>query len=300
MLKQIWVCLSFILSSAAATHAWARPSNLNLSVDGTVDYLALGDSIPFGDNSFIPYTAEARPDLRAFVGYADYVGTWAFAGHYRNLACPGESSGSFLDLTQPSMGCQAFKEELPLKTAYEGSQMDAALDLIALNPQMKLITISLGGNDYLLVKQNCEIKFPDDEKQQKDCILRDVFPAIGRASQNIGTIIKSIRQAGFRGKILMTNSYSLDYADPVITTSAVVGNIVFGVTSLLEKGGVVDFFGAFGWRSAPLKGDLCSTGLLIKNPKVPVPAGENRCDYHPTAEGAELLAKLVINEYRKW
>src|ERR1700710_989392 len=64
----------------------------------TVRYLGLGDSIAYGENGFVPYTKEARPNGDAFVGYPDLLGRQDFGGQYANLGCPGATTDSFLSL----------------------------------------------------------------------------------------------------------------------------------------------------------------------------------------------------------
>src|SRR5882724_11111858 len=45
-----------------------------------VQYLAVGDSIAYGDNGFIAHTADARPDPGVYVGYPDLVGMERYDG----------------------------------------------------------------------------------------------------------------------------------------------------------------------------------------------------------------------------
>ncbi|HEY1532650.1 MAG TPA: hypothetical protein VGF76_01485, partial [Polyangiaceae bacterium] len=78
-----------------------------------VEYLAVGDSIAYGDNGFIDHTAEARPDPSVFIGYPDLVGAEVYDGRYINLGCPGATTGSFSSLDEDDNGCHAIQTDNP-------------------------------------------------------------------------------------------------------------------------------------------------------------------------------------------
>lgn len=99
-------------------------------------YLALGDSYATG------YQPGVGDDLTG--GYVGGVLTayqqLAPGAQLKNLACGGETIGTFLDGGP--------------RCSYAGSQMDNALAFLAAHPDTGLITVDIGGNDA----QNCVAK----------------------------------------------------------------------------------------------------------------------------------------------
>ncbi len=285
--------VSLLLLFIGISTSAARASDLlDGQDDGTIDYLALGDSLPFGDNGFIPYTAEARPDPFQFVGFADYVGQWGFAGRFRNIACPGESTGSFIDNAVPSVGCLAYKEKIGLKTAYTITQLDLALELIRKNPQMKLITLTLGGNDNYLYIQECQKEYPNDSEGAAQCLKNGFQPLLDKINQNLTLILTSIRSAGFKGKLFLTNFYSRDLNDQADVTTAMVANFSYAKTAIQNRARPIDVFLPFSAAALFHKGKVCDTGLLIKN----VAQVEPPCDVHYSDLGARLVAKIILEQ----
>lgn len=98
-------------------------------------YLALGDSLAYG----------YQPDGDIVQGYADdfYADLQAQgARSLTNLACPGETSGTFIH-----GGCPYWWTR---KTLYTGSQLDAALAFISGHRgRVSPVTIDIGANDAL-------------------------------------------------------------------------------------------------------------------------------------------------------
>jgi hypothetical protein len=68
------------------------------------NYLALGDSVPFGYNPLL-VTHGVNPSV--FVGYPQLAAN-LFTPNLNvfNASCPGETSGSMIDMTAPDNGCQ--------------------------------------------------------------------------------------------------------------------------------------------------------------------------------------------------
>lgn len=267
---------------------------------GTVDYLGLGDSIPFGDNQFIPYNLENRPDFSAFVGYPDYVGNWYFGGRYRNLGCPGETTASFLDYTQPSLGCEKYKAILPLKTVYTGSQIDKAEELIAKNPQMKLISLTLIGNDYFLLLQKCTAENEGNPDALEQCLIQGALGTISTAVKNLKVIVSRLKAAGFKGKIVVSTLYTNDLRDTSRALIIGAGNVALSAAVISEGARVVDFFARAAADEVKVGGNGCETNLFIPNPISPVPEGALECDYHPAPAGAQAFAQLVWWRYKQW
>jgi lysophospholipase L1-like esterase len=268
-------------------------------------YLGIGDSIAFGQNGFIPYTPEARPDASAFVGYPDMLGNTIFFGRYKNIGCPGESTASFFDVTAPDFGCQSIKQFAPntLHVPYQGSQSAEVLSLLATN-HVKLVTISIGGNDLLLVQKICVEKTPTDPGAVAQCLAAEAPAAIGGAAANVGRIFSTLRASGYRGQIAYVNLYATNYADPTLTGAVsglnnAVKSVVAAANAQHANIRVADAFTPFSLAAKPFGGDACAAGLLIRNPVQPVPAGQPACDVHPSPEGARLLAKAVVRAFTK-
>src|ERR1039457_800724 len=120
--------------------------------DKDVTYLALGDSIAFG---YDPTVAVPAPNK--YVGYPEKVAQFEFRKEI-NAACPGETSGSFLVFGARDNHCQDFKNAYGLHTNYPGvAQASFAASELASNKHINLVTLSLGGNDLLLLQQDCSL-----------------------------------------------------------------------------------------------------------------------------------------------
>ena len=260
-------------------------------------YLGIGDSIAFGDNGFIPYTAQARPNDRPFVGYPDLVGRELFHGQYQNTGCPGETSASFLDASAPDNGCQALKKDAPrsLHVRYTGAQLDQALSMIAANKRLKAITLSISGNDLLLLQKACIAATPTDPAAITTCISTKLPDAVTRAGQNVGKIWAAIRAVGFQGELIYVAQYSTDYGNPLFVQAFSAMNSALATATTAVGGKVADVFTAFSKASEPFQGNACSAGLLIKNPEK---NAQPACDMHPSRKGRELIADTVEALFR--
>ncbi len=264
--------------------------------DGPARYVALGDSVAYGQNGFIPYTAAARPDDKAFVGYADLFGLEEFGSRrYDNIACPGETTASFLDVTATDNGCQAYKKYFPqaMHVAYTQSQISELLQLLSANERVHTLTLSIGGNDLLVLNQSCIAKTPTDPAAIGACIQQGAPTAIGAAARNVGAIWATVLKAGFKGRFAYVTQYESNFADPIATPAFVALNGALSQVTIAAGGKVVDGFKAFQDASAAFGGDACKAGLLIPNPVQPVPAGQPACDVHPTPAGRAILAAAV-------
>src|SRR4051794_22860131 len=81
-------------------------------------YLALGDSVAFGlDVRLLPSPLTPPPVILpspdAFTGYPEVVADIEHLLQSKkevNAACPGETSGSFMNVGNPDYGCNSFRE----------------------------------------------------------------------------------------------------------------------------------------------------------------------------------------------
>jgi len=240
----------------------------------------------------LPPFAQTIPTPKQFVGFPE---TLAAAEHINvlNASCPGESSGSFLNITAPDDGCNSphlqpgpppppFKLSIGLKANYTGAQMDFAVSQLQANPHINLVTLTIGANDVLLVLAQCGT--------DTTCVQNGLNQALQAYAGNLATILTQIR-VHYKGTLIMTKYYSPS-AD-LTPIAAAVNTVMTQVAAQLatQKGFnpvlFADGFTAFQIASAPYNGDPCQAGLLIQLPPPNPP-----CDIHPSPRGRDLLAAV--------
>src|ERR1035441_6996161 len=174
-------------------------------------YLALGDSIAFGYNPtlFPPYKAvPPLPTPNQFIGYPERVEEYERLLHSEqevNAACPGETSGSFWIPGAPDNGCQAFKAEIGRHTAYPGiTQARFAGSELTSNIHINLVTLSIGGNDLLLLQQKCA---NPDPRVFALCVQNDLPGVLTTYGGNLTQILGGIR-ANYQGTLIVMKSYA--------------------------------------------------------------------------------------------
>jgi lysophospholipase L1-like esterase len=252
------------------------------AADGT--YLALGDSVAFG---YVPPQAVPTPnyfDPRSFVGYPEDV---AQALHLRvsNASCPGETTASMFVPGAQSNGCEnslgsavGYRTQYPLHVQYRGTQMQYALQYLAVHRHTRLVTIDIGANDVFL----CE------ETTADGCASTAEFdPVLQEIGANLTTIYTLIRDvAHYHGLLVALTYYSLSYSDPAeVAGTEALDSVIASVTEKFG-GKVADGFAAFEGPSAAFGGSPCAAGLLIKLP-------DGTCDVHPSPAGHLLLAQAI-------
>jgi len=259
-------------------------------VSGNIEYLALGDSIAYGENIFVPDTKEARPNGDAFVGYPDLIGPEAFDGHYANLGCPGVTTASYLSLDGVDNGCRAFQEKMgyTLHVPYTGTQADKAREILRNNP-IRLVTISLGGNDLLHALNDCTDLTPDDSAAALQCAIAALPQLLTDGAANLTEVVKQIRE-DYDGELIYVNLYS-NYPSTEPATFAINGwNGKMAPVFEGANAEIADAFAAFQAEAEAADGDPCAAGLLVPNPT----EGESpACDVHPSEKGARLLADTI-------
>ena len=255
-----------------------------------IQYLAVGDSIAYGENLFVPDTKAARPNGDAFVGYPDLIGPEAFGGHYANLGCPGATTASYLSLDGVDNGCRDFQEQWldTLHVPYTGTQADKATEILRAN-KVKVVTVGLGGNDLLHALSECTALTPDDADAAFSCAVAALPQVIKDGAANLEEIVKRIRQ-DFSGELIYVNVYSTYLTSDPATVAISAWNKNVAAPFEDSDGEVADAFGAFGAEADKADGDPCAAGLLIPNP---VDGEMPACDIHPSEKGARLLADTV-------
>lgn len=236
-------------------------------------YLALGDSVPFGfDPAVIPpvgakyfgYPEKAAPKLKLAL---------------TNASCPGQTSSGFISRKGTDNGCFAFRK-IPgaMHTSYYRTQLDYAVSFLRWHPETRLVTISLGANDLLLI---CAVPSSDQCTSGVPGVLADY-------ERNLTKILKSIRRV-YDGKLVAVTYYSTNYADPFTTGAVAALNAVESRVVQTFGGTTADGFAAFGAVAAGFGGQTCKTGLLIG------PDSNGVCNIHPSPAGAKLLADTLID-----
>jgi lysophospholipase L1-like esterase len=243
-------------------------------------YLALGDSISFGYDPTVTAPTPAK-----FTGYPEIVAAveHLLSSHKEvNASCPGQSSASFLNPGVPDIGCQGFKNTIGLHTAYTGSQMSFAVSQLLSDKHINLVTLSIGGNDLLLLEQQCAATSSFD-----GCVGNFLPSVLGAYAQNLAQILTELRkQANYGGELILVKYYSPN-ADPLfIQTVAALNQVMVQVGSQFGAK-FADGFTAFQVASALFKGDPCKAGLLIR-------LSATTCDVHPSPLGRDLLAATVV------
>jgi len=263
-------CVLALVSVVPASATSTSNSNPN-------NYLALGDSVPFG---YDPLLVKPGVDPSVFVGYPQLAAN-LFRPKLKvfNATCPGETSGSLIDVTARDNGCQSYRQYVgALHVSYQGSQLQYAERYVAANPRTRFVSLMIGANDLFLLQKDCH--------NDNACIMAGL-PGLGGALQtNLTTIYSGLRAAGFKGDFVAVTYYSTNYTDPVITEAVGALDGVLTVVTKAFGGKVADGFGTFEVATAPYGGDTCAAGLLIH-------LTTTTCDIHPSSAGAALLASAL-------
>jgi hypothetical protein len=250
--------------------------------DTVPTYLALGESISFG---FDPTVAQPwSPDK--FTGYPEVVASVLQIpkGNEINASCPGETSASFLTLGAPDNGCQNFKSVFGLHTNYLGTQKDFAVSQLKTNKHINLVTLSIGGNELLILEAYCTANPPF-----ATCVANNLQGVLTAFGQNLFLILTDIRdhhQGNYNGTLILMKQYSPS-ADPLfVQTIAALDQVMVQVgTPFGAK--FADGFGAFQIYSSFFQNDPCKAGLLVH-------LTPTSCDVHPSVNGRNLLAATVL------
>jgi len=243
-------------------------------------YLALGDSVSFG---FITQAGFEYFNPDNFIGFPTYVGQ-AIKLRTSNAACPGETTGSFLSSTALDDGCRAYRAAVPLHVSYTSTQLDFALSFLKSHPETRLVTVGLGANDLLLLRNACG-GIPA-------CIAAGLQQVLTDVAANLLEILNDLRATGFRGIIVVVNYYSVDYSDPIETGFTAALNQAIAAASAQTGTIVADVFTAFQTASVPAGGHTCNAGLLNASSR-----NEFTCDVHPSQSGQMLIARTVAQTF---
>ena len=179
-----------LVGALAVPAAAASQSNHNPN-----NYLALGDSVPFGFN---PLLAQPGVSSDVFVGYPQLASD-LFRPRKKlfNASCPGETSTSLITGSRPDNGCQNYRQFIgPLHVAYSTSQLEYAKSFVVANLRTRLITMMIGANDLFLLQDICATS------PNPNCLTDGIPGLLATLANNLTTIYSILRQAGFRGEFV--------------------------------------------------------------------------------------------------
>src|SRR6266566_4085488 len=188
--------------------------SLLASNDKDYTYLALGDSIAYGFDPTLFNPTLPPPTPAQFTGYPEIVAQVEHLLQSKkevNAACPGETSGSFLNVNSPDNGCNGlgpqgqppFKTSIGLHTNYSGSQLEFAVSQLTSNKHINLVTLGIGGNDLLMVEEQCVVN-PNTFAVCVNALLPGVLQSYGA---NLAAILTAIR-AHYSGTLVLVKNYS--------------------------------------------------------------------------------------------
>jgi len=269
------VVLSFTLAALACGGAPEGTTSESSSLLGkSPAYLSLGDSVPFGyDPTHLPPLAPPPKTLNVFVGYPTYLDA-AIDDVLTNPTCPGETSASFMIAGAPDRGCQDFRKDFGLHVSYAGTQQDFALAFLASHPETKLITLTIGANDALLLAQSCA---------DQTCIAN----GLAATAQNVIAILTTLRHASPTAQIILTLYYAPSLDPGILSLTHALNSTLSQAVALASAGVVVvDLKAAFDAADASFGGDPCKAGLLVRLP-------DGTCDIHPSQTGQKLIARTI-------
>ena len=267
-------CSSAAGSTTSASTSAASAASTSAAGGGS--YLALGDSVPFG---FRLGAMADFPDATKFTGYPELVGE-DLGLDVINAACPGETTGSFVDATAQSNGCQnsahsglGYRTAYPLHVPYAAAdqgQLDFAVKTLTDTDDVELVTLQVGANDGFLCQQTTADRCTSPTE------VRDLAFNV---QANLDRILKTVR-AHYDGQLVVVTYYALDYSDQTWAATQVLDS---GIAQIAQenRADVADGYEAFRAAAAAAGGSSVDAGLVLPN------------DVHPTAQGQRLLADAV-------
>lgn len=255
-------------------------------------YLAIGDSYAVG------YLAGIGPSTDGFVD--GVVAGAADAGRplqVINVGCSGATTASLIG----TPGCEP-AALAPGADPYSTTQLDAAVAFLEAHPgEVALITVSIGGNDVI----PCAITGPD--------LVACVTTATTTMAANLTTALDRIRAAAPDALVVGTTYPDVALGAWVTTFPGAKERAAESVTAFRDviNPALLDAYTAAGGRFVDVTeatggyGSLDDTTTLDPYGEVPTPVAQvceltafcSDFDIHPTPDGYDLIAGLVLAEY---
>jgi len=256
--------------------------------------LVLGDSVAFGYIAAVDSVGYFYTRPENFMGFANDLGERLHLDAV-NASCPGATTSSFLSSTAPDNGCKAYRELYRLHVDYQSTQLQFATQYLRSHREVRLVTLTLGANDGLLLEISCAEIPNATPATVETCIQAGAAAVFTKVAENIGAILANLRATGYGGAIILTNYYSTDYSDstqPGITELTAALNAAIAAPAHAYGAVVADVFTVFHTVASDpaFGGQTCKTGLL--NPDVSTP---NACNEHPALTGHRLIATSIAH-----
>ncbi|MBI4908101.1 MAG: hypothetical protein HY820_31035 [Acidobacteria bacterium] len=259
-------------------------------------YLALGDSVSFGLDPTLLLNSPP-PKASDFAGYPEIVrANSKKIAESVNASCPGETSASFLDPNALNNGCthpnvafpdlDPFKDWIGLHVEYPLSQMEFAVSHLLDNRNTKLVTLSIGANDLILLQYQCAF--------DPACMNDRVNGVLNEYADNLSRILAAIRiQGRFNGTLVLVKYYS-PTSDPLSIQLISALNATMEQVGNVFEAEFADGFTAFQKASESFGGNPCKAHLLV-----PLSLDLSVCDVHPSRIGQAVLAATVLEAFGK-
>ena len=249
-------------------------------------YLALGDSVTFGYEEPTVVPAPDYPDASSFLGSPQQLGAELHL-IVANAACPGETSSSLIDSSAQSNGCEnsvssapgGYRTQYPLHVRYKGAQLAYALAYLHAHPDVRLVSLMIGANDYFV----CVATTKDGCTSAAE--RRALFVKI---AGNVRRIVTAIRnKAHYSGQLAIVNYYSLNYASA--SDDALISALNKSLDAAAKPFHVVVADGYRQLEAAAVHsgGNTCEAGLLSQL------GSPGNCGIHPSYAGQALLAQAL-------
>src|ERR1700689_3286426 len=156
------------------------------------EVLVLGDSIAFGYIAAVDSVGYFYTRPENFMGFANDLGERLHLDAV-NASCPGATTGSFLSSAAPDNGCKGYRELYRLHVDYQGTQIEFATRYLRSHPEVRLVTLTLGANDGLLLEISCA-EIPNPTPDRVEAFIEAGAPAVfAKVAENIGTILANLR-----------------------------------------------------------------------------------------------------------
>lgn len=245
------------------------------------NYLALGDSVTFG---YVEPNSVPTPDYSNasnFVGFPEDLAS-DLSINVANAACPGETSSSLINDTLQSNGCETqpgggpgYRAAYPLHVSYAASQLRYGLKYLKTTPDVRLVSLMIGANDYFL----CQETTPDQcqSASEQDAVFATL-------KHNLKDILSHIRRY-YHGQLVVVDYYAPSSAlDGLTEVSDAFENRVVAPYHVE----IADGFGAFqqAEAAAGTPDDPCAAGLLTV-------LSSGGCGIHPSAAGQTVLTQAI-------
>jgi lysophospholipase L1-like esterase len=282
--------LALASAPALAKTSSKTPKAPNISVHTPVTpgsgYLALGDSVTFGYEEQQVVPAPNYMDASSFVAYPEMLGSELHLT-VANAACPGETSSSLINDTNGVFLCEnpttGYRPKFPLHVKYSGSQLDYAVSYLKKHKSARLVSLTIGANDFLA----CQAATAD-----KCASLTEQAAVLGTVGKNVKTILSTIRsKAHYGGQIAIVNYYSLDYSSQTENAQSTLLNTTVDTAAKPFHVEVADGFGELQVGSVHSGGNTCTAGLLTQ-------LSTGGCGIHPSYAGQALLAQALAKAIR--